>query len=123
MPEFDCSYCGLYATDVDHIPPVSRMDEMIAKDRFCLPACKECNRLLSNFPIYPPEDRRAFIKDRLRRRSKPVRQWTDEQLGEFGPTLRNKIRKAMRESEVLQIRLEYVGPFHFLPYYQDRRMV
>lgn len=125
MDEYDCAYCGKIATDVDHVPPVSRKDEMQPVDRFCLPACRECNGALSNHLILNPADRRQYVRDWLRKRYGKLlrsKDWTDVELKEFGPTLRKKLRAGVKDRHVLDLRLRFNGQFTFLPYYEDRRL-
>src|ERR1041385_4788807 len=95
-----CTYCNSpYGDTLDHVVPWSythgtkRRGKPGAADNGHrrVPACRECNNLLSDALLFTVRERRAYVRQRLRERyGVPVR-WTDEELDELGPTLRSAI--------------------------------
>jgi len=121
-----CAYCGLAAESVDHIPPVKHMDWFLPDERYCVPACKECNGGLGDRFLLTFTERLEFIKVWLRlryaRELKTVVR-SPEELKEYGPTLRKKLEKAGLRKTVLQDRLEYLAIPPRLAYRRDSRFI
>ena len=107
----DCHYCGAPANTKDHIIPVSYLRNMSTnKARRAIgqtvDCCAECNSLLGAKALFTIEERAEEIARMLSRRYKkeldaPV--WTDEEIEDLGPSLRESIKgKQFLRNEVME---------------------
>lgn len=112
-----CTYCGLTADSVDHIPPRHMRRQLVELELAHVyekevPACRDCNSVLGSRPILTITGRRRYIKDQLRRRyrrylSLPDR--TDEEMQEFGYGLRGLILRSLAIRDLTISRLSWRG--------------
>lgn len=110
-----CSYCGVPANSIDHIPPRHmrmqlREMELTALTVLEVPSCKECNSALGARPLLTVGHRRAFIKKWLAQRyAKYLRipNWTEEELAGFGAGLRGRVKRNMQIRETIKERLRW----------------
>lgn len=119
-----CAYCGLAAQALDHIPPVEHMDLLLPSERYCVPVCRECNSGLGARFLLTFVERQEFIKIWLRQRyAKQLRAITrtNEELREYGKTLRSKLETASLCKTVIEDRLNYLAIPPRLPYRRDYR--
>jgi len=111
----ECVYCGAFATDKEHVTPISwiekakGMAEMgilikVPEERI-VPSCQECNltalaRIFETF-----REKKTFIRWRLSMKYKKWlrrEEWTDEELDGLGGDMRrrttiyNEVLKAMK---------------------------
>lgn len=108
----DCHYCGAPADTKDHIIPVSYLTNSKPSQRQrhsigeTVDCCRECNSLLGAKAVFTVEERAHEIAERLTRRySKELKApyWSEEELAELGPTLRDSIvAKQSVRKEVLE---------------------
>lgn len=71
-----CFYCGEVAGSLDHVVPLSRVDELSAQemylraelDRLTVPSCQQCNSILQDTLQESLADRFAHLKRVLERR-------------------------------------------------------
>ena len=70
----ECTYCGIGANSVDYIVPVSysgksqkKRTKGYERDK-TVPACSECNSLLSNYSIFTIHERAEYIAEPLANR-------------------------------------------------------
>lgn len=109
-----CTYCGIPADTMDHVPPVSRAIEVKDEETFALvPACAECNSSLGDRLILALSERRAYIRDRLRKRyakllNRP--RWDDDELAELSPELADEIRRGEWLQAWVRARVRWVPP-------------
>ena len=106
-----CAYCGDSATDREHVTPRAYLNTIRSVDPLVsteiVHACGDCNRL-AGAKVFPDFDaKRAYIRERLRRRHAELLRspaWTDDELAELGYGLRIHIesKEALR-AHVLQI--------------------
>ena len=98
--EYTCSYCGLVADTVDHVPPTSIRPVLVdlgLADQYpfqVVRACRECNSALSDHAYWTLEQRRAYIVKWIERRYRKylsIPEWTKQQLVELEPTLRQEV--------------------------------
>jgi len=111
-----CFYCGEPAPTIDHTYPVSALQGLLGSglelpaERYLVPACSDCNSVLSSKVFPSLVARRQFVKRRIRERFKHLLEsepWSDEDLEELGPGLALHIRAAESERRRVQHRLYY----------------
>ena len=116
-PDADpCAYCGVIANSVDHVPPRSQRDRLVALglalqyDFFEVPACRECNSVLGARPLWTLRERRAYIKRMLKRRYADVLKipdWTDSELAQMSPMMQTYILNGIEVREFIRQRVQY----------------
>jgi hypothetical protein len=117
-----CYHCGLPADSVDHVWPrtvLGRLDVAPELERVIqrapqrtVPACRECNCLLGPgwYGNGSLAARKRALKDKLRRRYAALLRtadWTEGELVQFGPNLREYIETSVRGREILEARLAW----------------
>lgn len=94
-----CHYCGALGDSVDHVPPLmvlyTGMDCGVAhKHLWLVQSCIECNTALSAFPGETLQERRDHLAKfymRRYRRVLSIPRWSDEELDQMGPVMRDDI--------------------------------
>lgn len=117
MPVFyvECTYCGIAANGLDHVVPVSydyvsRKAASYAKD-LVVPCCSECNSRLSNFYLTTIAERAEYLIGAYKNKYKKILNrpdWTDEELKEMGPTMRQRIKADAQLKIELEQRLTHL---------------
>lgn len=110
----DCIYCGMPASHRDHVTPHS-YDSINPKDRTwgedeVVPACKECNCLLSNYFLTSIAERADYIARVLETRYRKILaspDWTPEEYKSLGRGLRSFVKKNQHKKKVVKVRIEY----------------
>ena len=117
-----CHYCGMPATSEDHVVPraIIKTYESIADPELLaslkrhrtlvVPACGECNSVAGATIQKTLEDRKRFIKAKLRKRHRKVLNmpdWSDEEIAELGPELQQHIRANQELKNVIKRRLAW----------------
>lgn len=110
-----CIYCGMPADTVDHVPPRhmrAQLQELqlLAVYEREVPACRECNCTLGSRPLLTITERRDYMKDFIRRRYKSVlrmKDFTEEELLQFGESLRGMLRRNLSMKYIVQQRLRW----------------
>lgn len=124
-----CAYCGDPADSIDHVPPVSRVDDYRAlalrNEAFLkVPACKECNDLAGDVLDESFLQRAERVKDSIGRKAeKYLRriEWDEEELQELGPNLRSKVEEHGFKERWYRGRLEYYrGVDLILAWFEER---
>ena len=115
-----CYYCGLPGDQIEHVIPrvvlrsLNDFPELKARftrgRKLIVPACRECNTLLGASLQKTLQERKAYLKERLRRRYKrllamPV--WEEYELEEMGPHLRQNIEANIKKAELIRERLAW----------------
>jgi hypothetical protein len=111
---FDCTYCGIMAKARDHIIPVSYscVDRSLAtweRDEI-VPACQECNNLLSNRWIPSINGRASYIADKLTFRYEDVLKtpsWDDYELENVSYSLQKMIKARLSVQKDIQARIAF----------------
>lgn len=99
-----CAYCGLLATDREHVTPrawiekckslkSSGVDVEIPKE-IIVPSCRECNLVASDRIFESFQEKRKYIREKIyKRHKKHITQelWRDEEIDELGGRLRELI--------------------------------
>jgi len=115
-----CYYCGLPANSKDHAVPRAVMTTL-ADDpdalrhimwnrRETVPCCRECNCLLGASVQDTLEQRKAFLKEKLRRRYRKflaIPNWTDAELTEMRGGLRRYVVFGLKKKAVVIRRLRW----------------
>lgn len=114
-----CVYCGMNATDLEHVLPLSvcaslDFDKIRIRDimfgLYVVPSCYECNSLASNKIFLNIKDKRKYIQNRLRtKHRKKLRHvvWDDEEIKELGRAMQDQIRQSMYNKFILTKRIIY----------------
>lgn len=111
-----CSYCGVIANSVDHIPPRSARDGIIASGLMMrypfieVPACRECNSLLNLRGGWTLCERRDYIRRQLKRRyrhSLAIPDWTDSELARMSVGMRRYISYGLIVRDFVRQRLAF----------------
>ena len=113
--DYDCTYCGMRATCLDHVVPRSynSATERDASDRTkrdCVPACTECNLLLSNFMYITVSDRALYLTGRLEDKHKKVLSspnWTEEEYEDLSGSLLKHVKSLQTKKKLIRARIEY----------------
>ena len=114
-----CVYCGMPSGTRDHLIPRGLSGEARRVLVATVPACGDCNNRINDHPSPSVAVRRKVAHDSIRRAKRKLLaapDWTEEQMREFGPTLRTFIRTKAREKQAIMCRLEW--PYD--PYYDLR---
>ena len=115
-----CYYCGLPASSIDHVIPRSLLEdlqdipdamrEITAGRRLTVPACRECNCMLSDNYDETLADRKARLKERLRRKYRSilvVPDWNDDELEQVSEALQSHIRAGIAHRNLIRRRLAW----------------
>lgn len=102
-----CVYCGRPADTKDHLIPRPVSGDTMRRFIATVPACRQCNTLLSATLTASITERRQEAHARLRRHHRKVlrtRTFTTEELSEFGPMLRADIVSSVAlKAEILTL--------------------
>jgi len=108
-----CAYCGDVATTEDHVIPQNLRGRMEGWREHTVPACGECNSLMSTYdPGHTVAERRAYVRDRLRERYADdlrASDWTEAELADLGPSLRRAVEARMRRKAIARERIAWAG--------------
>lgn len=123
--ETRCVYCGEPGESRDHFLPlkyahlVTDLQHVNLQPlKFIVPACMSCNRIANDRVFRSVAGKRRAIHDRLREKNAKLiasPDWSDEELDELGPTLRQYIEGRRDERQRLLARLRFrpgyeIGP-------------
>lgn len=114
-----CVYCGDVYTDQDHLLPRTWTGKGQRYITPTVPACGQCNRILSDHFIPRIHERAAHILHKLRtkyRRELSIKKWEAEELKDMSYKLRLKVEAAEEIRNALRSRVE-VLECGGLPYY------
>lgn len=114
ISKYDSTYCGMMAEARDHIIPVayayaSRKTASWGKDKI-VPACKECNSLLSDLWIITIQDRASYIAGALSSRYKALLQspdWAYQEISSLGYVLKTDVVGKQNLRTIARIRIAY----------------
>jgi hypothetical protein len=118
-----CYYCGLPATTVDHVIPVSMLADLSTlgddeafealTSRFrkhLVPACRECNSILGNKYVDSLAKRREYVKKRLRTRYDRFLEtpdWNDSELSQVSDMLQGYIVHSIAKRDLIRQRIAW----------------
>lgn len=112
---FTCFYCGVPAETVDHVPPLSRVDDYeamcLVHERYVkVPCCKECNMLAGSTVQESIIQRKELVADKLaKRHASDIRapEWDKEELASLTGRLRGYVAAAGRRQKRALDRINY----------------
>lgn len=120
--ENECAYCGWTGDTRDHVPALSNY-WLGKRDRASglhnnkhmdktVPACRECNMLLSNLHINSIRGRAEYLSEVIQKRyakrlSQPV--WSEDEIEEMGEEMKRFIRAKSVERQIVIDRLSHLG--------------
>jgi hypothetical protein len=117
-----CYYCGLPAETQDHVIPKSLIEQYRLSDPVSVhalfahgrtrvvPACTQCNSIAGARYHETLADRKAYVKQRLRSKYAKLLampDWTEEELAEVGPGLREYIHQGIETRKLIEQRLRW----------------
>lgn len=112
-----CTYCGVPADSIDHIPPQCMRNTLKDLGDYIgvwkeVPACLWCNSTLGSLALLTITDRRDYIKKVIRRKFKkllasPV--WSDADIEECGEGLRAYLFDQREQARLIRDRLAWDG--------------
>lgn len=108
-----CFYCGCPAASIDHVPPRSVRPTLIEFQVTRWPfveveACHECNCYLGAQPPWTLPERKAKVKEHLKRKyGKYLRMpnWTEHEISEMGRGIFDLINESQILKELIKKRL------------------
>jgi hypothetical protein len=115
-----CAYCGEHAEHQEHLVPYSFISKRNTAHNpqdnwwtWILPACAQCN-LIAHDQVFPSAfAKRSYIRERLKGKYPEAfvgAVWSDEEIEELGPALRQFVRASQAVNETARQRVEYSGP-------------
>ena len=108
---YPCAYCGDLASERDHPDPRCRgnlRNKGFRKDN-TVPACKDCNARLNDFPFAQLGKRAAYVRARISKKFKkllamPV--WSEDELDELSPELKQTVLDQIAAKAEVESRVE-----------------
>ena len=106
----ECTYCGQQGGCLDHVIPMSNTQSGKRRNvnynkQKTVPACAECNSLLSNLDLNTISDRARFLAERLAiryRKELDSPNWSEEELEELeGAALKMVVHKQFIKYETI----------------------
>lgn len=108
-----CMYCGEIATLLDHVPPLAIVESQGPKANMVLvPSCEECNSFGWAHPDYTIRDRKKRIGELIFRKYRRLLNspsWTQDELNELGPEMRQRVMRAESQKLVIQRRIAFAS--------------
>lgn len=110
--EDDCFYCSDKSTDMDHTIPHSFVRFKGARRQYttdCVPACRECNLLLTNRIHGSLSERLNYLCEKVKAKNFKLLNmpdWHESELKEMGNKLRQEIRKFMIKKAIARHRVK-----------------
>ena len=111
---YDCTYCGMRATCLDHVIPrsfdYSGERSHDTNKRECVPACTECNSLLSNMMYITVANRAMFLAGRLAERHAKILNapdWSEEEYAELSGRLLKHVKSLQTKKKLVKARIDY----------------
>jgi len=115
-----CFYCGDSWTDLDHCPPLSWLDVKDYKwfkDRkigfYLVNSCNDCNKALSDRPLFSLQERAEFNRLRLERKAEKIVIWSKAEISEMSLRFQKTIIARQQVQNRLLDRLRYAQELQF----------
>ena len=117
-----CYYCGMPADTTDHAIPqvilrtIDRIADpdiyrrMVLRRRLTVPCCSQCNSLIGAKYQKSLEERKKYLKARLRRKYKKLLnmpKWTETEINEMGGRMQEYIRESQLLKDDIRKRLRW----------------
>lgn len=114
-----CVYCGVVGNSIDHVPPRSARERIVAlglKHQYPfyeVRACRECNSVLGARGLWTLTSRRDYIKKTMRRRYADILRipdWTDSELAQMSEGMRGYVLNGIYVRDFIKERIAYSEP-------------
>ena len=124
--QYPCFYCGIKSQSIDHFIPISFIENIrlfidisdtdedikhkIFKNQVLIPACQECNSLANDAVFNTPNQKKEYIKAKLRKRYDRILQlphWENEEIKELGYILQTHIESGQNLKEFIKHRIAW----------------
>ena len=121
---YPCFYCGVKSESIDHFIPVSFIENIkafvdvsdtdedikltVIKNQLSVPACKECNCLASDGVFNTPNQKKTFLKAKLKKRYRrllDIPYWEREEIDELGYILKTHVENGENLKELVKHRI------------------
>ena len=107
---YHCFYCGDYASDLDHVPPLSLLEvygvEQLKKAEIpfaLIPSCSECNSMLSNRKLLDVISRLEYLDKRYNKAYDKRVVWTPKEIEEMGEFFQKALKaRNIRDDELIR---------------------
>jgi len=116
-----CVYCGLLATDKEHVIPriwIDGMKDMLAMGfdvkvpkEIIVPSCRECNNIAGGQVFKSFREKREYIREYLRKKYKKFYKaevWSDEDIDALSGRLREHVYIFNQVVKVIKKRLDII---------------
>jgi hypothetical protein len=110
-------YCGEPADSIDHVIPRNALARIAVVDPYdihnrvlVVDSCRECNCLIGGKWFDSLQERKDYLKTKLRKRYQKfidLPDWTDHELSVLGYALADLIRKGMARKRKVKQRLSW----------------
>ena len=115
-----CYYCGLDATERDHVIPWSLFHTKINtkrsyEDDEVVPCCSQCNLIAGNKVFDSFVEKREHIQSEIKRKYKKILNfpnWEKEELDELGKTLKIQIKATIKLKKLIEARINWPDKFY-----------
>lgn len=118
----ECVYCGMLATDKEHVLPRAYLDQMRLSqlsgsklnlpNEIIVPACRECNLIAGPKVFDSFSKKKKFIREELRKKYKKFvkfKIWTPEEINELKGRLKERVFMHNEVAKVIQYRHNRLG--------------
>lgn len=110
MADYQCFYCGGHGESVDHIPPVSYLENFPEK-RILVRCCLLCNQLLGNKAYLSLLSRCDYLLIRYQKRFKRLLSypdWEDWELEELTGKLKRDIVLGLKKKKYIENKILFI---------------
>ena len=117
-----CAYCGVYATEREHVIPKSWIHQMMLNysggipvkipNEIIVKSCRECNAFASSKVFSSFSKKKEYIKNKVEQKYKKYLRgglWNDEELAELSGTLLTYIYACNEVKKLVLRRLVYLS--------------
>ena len=110
-----CFYCGEPGNELDHQPPITRIDDYRAlylerQHYVKVISCRECNAIAADILHETLLERKEYIANRLWERYRSILKtphWRKEELAELSGRLRQSVAASASRADLAMARIEY----------------
>ena len=107
---YDCTYCGMNATDMDHVIP-KVYSQVVGRSREdCVPACRECNSILKDWIVDTIADRAGYVARVLSEKHRSLLaspEWNAYEYEELEGRLLKQVKSLQTKKKVVKARIGY----------------
>lgn len=105
----NCIYCNSnLASDRDHVVPRAFSGNNSCAERYVVPACKECNGLLSSAAVHTVEERASYLYTRYMkkyRREINAPDWSPTEIKQLTGTLKKQVVSKEKHKKLINSKL------------------